>query len=83
MLGNYALLTASLNSKAKNSEFKLKRKAIFAMSSVNMFPLTGNLATFNSWTEADIERRHGEMLSMLSSVLGMPLYWQGMRAAAE
>jgi hypothetical protein len=75
LLGNYALLTASLNAKAKNEEFLTKRKAIFAMSSVNMFPLTANLATFDTWTKDDISRRQGDMLTLLSSILGISLPW--------
>jgi hypothetical protein len=47
------------------------------MSNVNMFPLTGNLVTFDTWTAADIGRRHSEMLGLLSSVLGMSLHWPG------
>jgi hypothetical protein len=44
--------------------------AIFALSSVNMFPLTGNLAIFDSWTEADIRRRQQDMLALLENILG-------------
>jgi len=81
LLGNYALLTASLNAKAKNDDFVAKRKAIFALSNVNMFPLTGNLVTFDTWTEADINRRHGDMLSLLGSMLGVPFHWPGLTLA--
>jgi Protein of unknown function (DUF1524) len=81
LLGNFTLLTASLNAKAKNDEFTSKRRAIFAMSNVSMFPLTANLATFDTWTGADIDQRQRDMMNLLGGILGMHLQWPGLFVA--
>jgi hypothetical protein len=47
-----------------------------------MFPLTANLATFDTWTEDDISRRQGDMLTLLSSILGISLPWSGIKNLA-
>ena len=73
MIGNYALLTARINGKANNRDFQAKRREIFKVANVGMFPLTGNLASFESWTKRDIETRHVAMLQMLEQVLQFPL----------
>jgi hypothetical protein len=73
MIGNYALLTARINGKANNRDFQAKRREIFKVANVGMFPLTGNLVSFESWTKHDIETRHGAMLEMLEQVLQFQL----------
>ena len=69
LLGNYALLTGKMNTSARNNDFADKKQIIFALANVSMFPLTGTLATYETWTERDIRHRHAEMMRMLRQIL--------------
>jgi hypothetical protein len=69
LMGNYALLTGKMNTSARNHDFDKKKEIIFALSNVSMFPLTGNLAPYATWTADDIKRRHADMLRLLKQVL--------------
>jgi hypothetical protein len=68
-MGNYALLTGKLNTSARNHDFDKKKEIIFALSNVSMFPLTGNLTRYATWTERDIRTRQTDMLRLLRQVL--------------
>jgi len=69
LLGNYALLTGKMNTSARNNDFADKKQIIFALANVSMFPLTGTLAAYETWTERDIRQRHAEMMRMLQQIL--------------
>lgn len=69
LLGNYALLTGKINTSARNNDFARKKQIIFALANVSMFPLTGTLAGYETWTERDIRHRHAEMMRMLRQIL--------------
>lgn len=69
LLGNYALLTGKMNTSARNNDFAQKKQIIFALSNVSMFPLTGTLARYETWTERDIRHRHAVMMRMLRQIL--------------
>ena len=69
LMGNYTLLTGKLNTSARNHDFEKKKEIIFALSNVSMFPLTGNLTRYATWTERDIRTRQTDMLRLLRQVL--------------
>lgn len=69
LMGNYTLLTGKLNTSARNHDLPKKKQIIFALSNVNMFPLTGTLTPYETWTEQDIRKRQSEMLRLLRQVL--------------
>jgi hypothetical protein len=69
LMGNYTLLTGKLNTSARNHDFHKKKEIIFALSNVSMFPLTGSLARYTTWTERDIRTRQTDMLRLLRQVL--------------
>ncbi len=69
LMGNYTLLTGKLNTSARNHDFHKKKEVIFALANVSMFPLTGSLARYTTWTEKDIRTRQTDMLRLLRQVL--------------
>jgi hypothetical protein len=69
LMGSYTLLTGKLNTSARNHDFHKKKEIIFALSNVSMFPLTGSLARYTTWTKQDIRTRQTDMLRLLRQVL--------------
>ncbi len=69
LLGNYAILTRSINSSAKNFEFIRKRSVIFNLASGQSFPLTNDLGQYETWTEEDLLDRHHRLVERASRML--------------
>jgi hypothetical protein len=71
LLGNYALLTQPINSGAKNMDFKAKRSVYFGMKSAQSFPLTVELARYESWSQDELLARHERLVSLTFEMLGL------------
>lgn len=71
LLGNYALLTQSMNARARNKDFKDKRSEMFGKTSHQSFPLTSDLIHYEEWTEADLRVRHQKLVGLTLEVLGL------------
>jgi len=82
LLGNYALLTQPINSGAKNLDFKEKKSVYFGMRNAQSFPLTIELARYESWDEDELLERHERLVNAAFEMLGLapPVGWS---AAAE
>lgn len=71
LLGNYALLTKSINSVAKNKDFKEKRTIMFGKTNNQSFPLTIDLTHYEEWTEDELIKRHKKLVSLSFEMLGL------------
>jgi hypothetical protein len=82
LLGNYALLTHSINAGAKNKDFKEKRTIMFSQTNNQAFPLTTDLMHYEEWGESDMKARHEKLVRLAWEMLGLApaLAWP---AAAE
>lgn len=82
LLGNYALLTHSMNSRARNLDFQEKRLVMFAGTSSQAFPITNDLTGYNSWEEEELLKRHRKLVGLACEMLGIaPAF--AMHEAAE
>lgn len=71
LLGNYALLTQPMNARARNRDFKDKRKAMFGKSSHQSFPLTSDLVHYDEWSEQELMARHQKLVGVACDALGL------------
>lgn len=71
LLGNYALLTRSINSGAKNKDFGEKRRIMFAKTNCQAFPLTSELTNYDDWLEPELMRRHHKLVGLACEMLGL------------
>ena len=69
LLGNLAILSKPINSRAKNFDFHRKRAEIFGHAQSNTFPITADLVHYNDWTETEILSRHQKLLEVAERVL--------------
>jgi hypothetical protein len=72
LLGNYALLTHSINAGAKNKDFKEKRTIMFGKTNSQSFPITSNLMHYEDWLERELIARHEILVGLSLEVLGLP-----------
>jgi hypothetical protein len=68
-LGNLTLLTEAINAKASNSDWAYKKEIIFNIKTIQAFPITMSLKSFDSWTPKTILERHSDLLHTLDGIL--------------
>jgi hypothetical protein len=71
LLGNYALLTHSMNSRARNLDFQEKRLAMFSGTNSQAFPITNDLTGYGSWEEYELLQRHQKLVGLACEMLGL------------
>lgn len=71
LLGNYALLTHSINARAKNLDFQEKRQVMFSTTGSQAFPITADLTGYHSWEERELMARHQKLVASACEVLGL------------
>jgi hypothetical protein len=71
LLGNYALLTHSINARAKNLDFQEKRQVMFSTTGSQAFPITTDLTTYHAWEENELLARHQKLVGFACEVLGL------------
>lgn len=71
LLGNYALLTHSMNSRARNLDFQDKRLVMFSGVNSQAFPITNDLTGYNSWEEHELLHRHQKLVMLVCEMLGL------------
>lgn len=70
-MGNLALLTHSINARAKNHPFEQKKSAIFGTENGNVFAITAHLAALKTWDMASLKSRHQKLLNLTKSLLNV------------
>jgi hypothetical protein len=68
-LGNYALLTHKINSKAQNSPFPEKKKIYFSTTDNQSFPITNELTNYNEWHPDAILGRSKKFVALAGRIL--------------
>jgi uncharacterized protein with ParB-like and HNH nuclease domain len=74
LLGNFAILTKPVNSKASNYDFVKKRETIFGIKDSNTFPITAQLINYPDWNEEAIRKRHGQLHDLACQIISPHLY---------
>lgn len=69
LLGNYAILTHRINSRAKNLDFQDKRLVMFATTGSQAFPITTELTIYETWEEHELLERHRKLVALTCEVL--------------
>jgi len=67
-LGNLALLSRRKNSKAKNYDFKKKKKVYFQKNNICSFPLTTQVLNETEWTPDVVKKRQKQLVDKLKNV---------------
>jgi hypothetical protein len=74
LLGNFAILTKPVNSKASNFDFVKKRETIFGTKNSNTFPITAQLTNYPDWNEEAIRKRHAQLHDLACQIISPHLY---------